>query len=120
MLLPFVILVQLMTLSNTSQLDKYHFVLNQTTAEDVVYDGGRDFNLFRKDVHYFWYGLEPNMEFATYNKITGNKKYGDYDIFEIIQKEKPKFISDSRLKITSRGLHRFYKETKYKGLYIRR
>ena len=102
-----------------NQLEKISYVLENTKPADYVYDGDIQFNLYRKDLHYFWFGLHKNKEFATYNKITGKEKYGDYDIYSLIFEKKPKFISDTRLKIEKRALRSFYKKTKFKGLYIR-
>lgn len=118
--LPFIILTIMLSLpTQGKQVAKINYVLENTTPADYVYDGNIDFNLFRKDMHYFWFGLLKNKEFATYNKLTGNKKYGDYDIYSLISEKKPKFISDTRLSIEKRALRSFYKKTEFKGLYIK-
>ena len=101
-------------------MEKIEFVLNHTKETDAIYDGDIQFNLFRKDLHYFWYGLKKNKEFATYKKITGSSnKYADYNIYRLIREKKPTFISDTRLKITKGGLDKLYKKTAFEGLYIR-
>lgn len=118
--LPLIILTIMLSLpTQGEQVAKINYVLKNTTSADYVYDGDIDFNLFRKDLHYFWFGLRKNKELATYNKLTGNKKYGDYDIYDLILEKKPKFISEIRLSIEKRALRSFYKKTKFKGLYIR-
>ena len=119
-ILPIFILTAMLTASNKFQVDKISFVLENSSDTDTVYDGRAEFNLFRKDLHYFWYGLSNKKEFATYNKITGNKNFGNYDIYELIHDKKPKFISNTKLKPERRGLSRLYIKTNFKDLYIRR
>ncbi|MFC2154981.1 ArnT family glycosyltransferase [Acidobacteriota bacterium] len=119
-LIPFLILTAMIFLSNRSQVEKIKFVLNHTKGSEEVYDGDIQFNLFRKDLHYFWYGLKKNKEFTTYKKFSGsNIKYADYNIYRLIREKKPAFISDTRLKITKGGLDKLYKKTAFEGLYIR-
>lgn len=119
-LVPFIILTAMIFIPNRSQVEKIEYVLEHTKKTDLVYDGDIQFNLFRKDLFYFWYGLKKGKEFATYRKITGSSnKYAGYDIYRLIREKKPKFISGTRVKITRKGLDKLYKETGFKGLYTR-
>ena len=88
------------------------------SISDVIYDGDIQYNIFRKDLHYFWYLFGKKRLLNNYNKITGNR-YGDYDIYELVREKKPKFISLIHLEMKKEDLSRFYKETKFKDLYLR-
>jgi hypothetical protein len=103
--------------SNRLQREKINYVLGLTRDTDLVYDGANTFNLFRGDVHYFWYQLATGL--PTYNKITGNR-FGDYDICQIIWAKRPKIISDVMLDYENCGLNSLYDTTAYPHLYIRR
>ncbi len=103
--------------SNRLQLGKINYVLSLTRDKDLVYDGANTFNLFRGDVHYFWYQLATGL--PNYNEISGNR-FGDYDICEIIWAKRPKIISDVMLDYEKCGLRSLYDTTAYPHLYIRR
>lgn len=98
--------------SNHLQLAKMKYVLEHTKENEMVYDGLNTFNIFRHDVHYFWYQLGVIPE---YNKLTGNK-YGNYDICSEIRSKKPKMISfNYNYECGSAGL---YGPTPYPHLFI--
>jgi len=105
--------------NNHRQLEKVDYVVRNTDQSDFVYDGNAAFNLFRPDLHYFWYSLEKRKGLDTYNSMTENK-YGDYDICRLIREKKPKFISQHRLNLAECGLHELYEGTPYEKLYIRK
>ena len=44
---------------NGVQLEKIAYVLQQTKSDEKVLDGRNDFNLFRPDLHYFWFQIDP-------------------------------------------------------------
>jgi len=98
------------------QLARVEFVLDNSAASDLVYDGNIQFNLFRPDLHYFWFSVGKNRGLDTYNLVTGDQ-YGDYDGCQLVKEKQPRFISDYELDITACGLRALYDETKYKGLY---
>ncbi|MBN2136511.1 MAG: glycosyltransferase family 39 protein [Sedimentisphaerales bacterium] len=100
-------------------LEKAEYVLANTEARECVYDGYNLFNLYRPDLHYFWYAFDEAGCLNTYNKITDNK-YGDYDTCELVRSRKPKFISDYELDISKCGLDGLYRKTEFDGLYIRK
>jgi len=104
---------------NFYELQRIQFVLDNTRKGDAVYDGQNSFNLFREDLHYFFYSLRPEWGLETYNKLTGGR-YGDYDICELIREKRPKLISDYEFNFETSGLGELYEPTRYNGLYIRR
>lgn len=104
---------------NIHQLEKINFILQNSQDSDYVYDGQLRFNLYRQDLHYFWYSLKNNRGLDTYNSLTDNK-YGDYDICDLIMSKRPKFISDYLLNFSECGLDVLYEKTKYSGIYIRK
>jgi hypothetical protein len=104
---------------NDLQLEEADFVLANSDDCDCVYDGFNQFNLYRRDLHYFWYALGKDKSFGAYNMLTKNK-YGDYDICELIRSKKPKFISDFEFDIGGSGLAELYRKTRFDGLYIRK
>lgn len=103
---------------NRLEMERADFVIKNSSAADPVYDGKNQFNLFRPDLHYFWFSLKKSHGLDTYNRLTGNK-YGDYDICGLIKEKKPKFISGFRVNIKTCGLDKLYRKTKYDNLFIR-
>ena len=101
------------------QLSKVEFVIDNTTDSDLVYDGNVQFNLYRPDLHYFWFSVGEGKGLDTYSSLT-DSKYGDYDGCQLIQSKRPKFISNYELDITACGLRALYDETQYDGLYMLR
>lgn len=100
--------------NNKQQFEVVEFVYNNTSPADYVYDMGGTFNIYRRDLHYFWYsprGLE------TYNLLTG--KYRSYDVCALIKEKKPKIISDYRINLSECGLAGLYDATRYGSVYIR-
>ncbi len=113
-----VLLRQAMYKSNSEQLEKVDYVLSVTDKEDYVYDGDILFNIFRKDIDFFWYSVRPKYHLATYKTIT---QY-DYDIYESIDKYKPKIISNYYISdMEDRRISRYYVQSdKYEDLFIRK
>jgi len=101
------------------QLARVQYVLDNSAASDLVYDGNIQFNLFRPDLHYFWFSVGKNRGLDTYNLVTGNQ-YGDYDGCQLVRSKRPRFISDYELDMTACGLRALYDETNYAGLYMLR
>jgi len=75
--------------NNHKQIQKINYVLANTKKDDYVYDGNIDFNLFRNDIDYFWFGVRKNGVMDTYKTFYDY----DYDIYKSINKYKPKIIS---------------------------
>lgn len=116
---PLFFLLRMSVNSNYSQLKTVDFVLKNSNSSDSVYDGNVRFNLFRHDLHYFWYSIGGKGVFTIYNKLTEDK-YGDYDIHKLIIRKRPQFISDYELNIDESGLGKLYDKTGYEKLYIRK
>ena len=102
--------------SNRYQLEKIKYVLSVTKDTDIVYDGANNFNLFRYDLHYFWFQL---VQMKSYNKQSGNR-FGDYDGCALIRAKRPKIINEVHINVNSCGLDALYDKTKYPGVYIRK
>jgi hypothetical protein len=102
--------------SNRFQLDEIKYVLSVTKDTDLVYDGANNFNLFRHDLHYFWFQL---AQMKSYNELNGNR-FGDYDGCSLIRAKMPKIVNELHLDINSCGLGALYGKTKYPGVYIRK
>lgn len=104
---------------NKAQLEKINYVLSLTPPSDYVYDGEPEFNLFRKDIHYFWFSVGENRSLQTYQTFI-DPNYS-YDIYYLIDKMEPKIIS--RFAIENMGDGRVvgnYRQSDcYKDLYIR-
>ncbi len=101
--------------TNEVQLSKISYVIESTAKNDQIYDGNIEFNLFRQDVHYFWYGVGKDGGLETFNRFISSK-YADYDVCNLILTKKPTFISDYA--ISSRCVvWPSYVKTKHKGLY---
>ncbi|MFH1615460.1 MAG: glycosyltransferase family 39 protein [Planctomycetota bacterium] len=76
--------------SARERLDKAAYVLSITSPGDCVYDGDRRFNLFRRDVDFFWFSLDPQTgALAAYKMLTGY----EYNVCENIRRLKPKVVS---------------------------
>jgi 4-amino-4-deoxy-L-arabinose transferase-like glycosyltransferase len=88
---PFFNLLKKTRNTNGIQLEKIEYVLSITGKEDFVYDGDILFNIFRKDIDFFWFSVRPHtLGLATYQTMT---EY-DYNIYELIDTFKPKVISN--------------------------
>jgi len=104
-------------LERERQLDIVDYVLSQTDQDDFVYDGDIAFNLFRRDIDYFWFSTKPDHGLSTYSRTI--KPY-PYDIYESIEKYKPQIIfikQGSNLEDERIADH--YKQSVYHDLYIR-
>ena len=101
------------------QLSKVEFVIENTTDSDLVYDGNIQFNLYRRDLHYFWFSVGEGKGLDTYSSLT-DSKYGDYDGCQLIESKRPRFISDYDLDLPACGLRALYDKTRYDGLYMLR
>lgn len=113
----YVLLCRTVKPSNRKQLEKINYVLSVTDKEDYVYDGDILFNVFRKDIDFFWLSVRPKYHMATYKTIT---QY-DYDIYELIDKHKPRIISNYYISnMEDRRISRHYVQSDiYEDLYIR-
>lgn len=117
-IVPLLVLTVMVFLSHRPQLQRIRYVLENSDKTDLVYDGDIKFNLFRRDIHYFWYGLRRGKEFDAYNDVTGGMP-ADYDVCRLIRQKQPRFISDFFLNLSRCRLNSNYRFTGYKSLYFR-
>jgi 4-amino-4-deoxy-L-arabinose transferase-like glycosyltransferase len=103
--------------TNLKQLEKIDFVIKNTTDSDTVYDGNITFNLFRQDIHYFWFYIGENGGLDTYNKLTNNR-YGDFNLCFLIRSKRPKIISNFMINMNECGLDELYSKTDH-GLFLK-
>jgi hypothetical protein len=104
--------------TNLKQLEKIDFVIKNTTDSDTVYDGNITFNLFRQDIHYFWFYIGKNGGLDTYNKLTNNR-YGDFNLCSLIKSKRPKIISNFRINMNECELDELYSKTDH-GLFLKK
>lgn len=103
--------------SNEAQLAKVSYVLSVTSEEDLVYDGDAQFNVFRKDIDYFWYSLKPKTGNLTAYRLVRDYEYDPYRLFD---EKKPKVVSSSFIKTKNPAVTDHYTKSDVFGdLYIR-
>ena len=102
---------------NRAQLQKIQYVLSITKPGDFVHDGRNFFNVFRKDLDFFWFLVHPNEGALKIYKYL----YGyEFDIHKLIDKYKPKVILDYLINIKDRRIANYYVQSKeYEDLLIR-
>jgi hypothetical protein len=115
-LLPAVGMTRSVFRSNRGQLEKIQFVLDRSAPGDRMYDEWRDFNLFRPDIHYFWFMTSPGLRL--YNRFTGGR-FADYDVCRLVAEKKPVFVSDRVSQLKACGLDGLYRPTRFDGLVER-
>jgi hypothetical protein len=115
-LLPAVGMTRSVFRSNRGQLEKIQFVLDRSAPGDRMYDEWRDFNLFRPDIHYFWFMTSPGLRL--YNRFTGGR-FADYDVCRLVAEKKPVFVSDRVSQLKACGLDGLYRPTRFDRLVER-
>lgn len=118
-IIPLCILLGAGQIKNTKQLQKIRYVLEYSSPSDYIYDGDNKFNVFRYDLHYFWFQFQEGRSFDTYNRLTENR-YGDYDACQLIKTKRPKFISDYKIDLEDCGIEKEYRPTPFPHLYQKR
>jgi len=106
--------------SNTTILKKIEYVVSITNPKDFVYDGDIQFNLFRKDLDFFWFHTGNNYSNGARSWSKDYVKY-HYNIYELIDKFKPKVISSHRiLDLKDDTIAKHYRRSdEYQDLFIR-
>lgn len=104
-------------IGNRNQREVIQYVLEQTEKEDRVFDGDSHFNLFRHDLHYFWFDC------GFYNKNWQHPKeieerLSNFDIPQLIQDFQPEIISDYKLNVSSNPVFQSYRKTGHR-LFIK-
>jgi hypothetical protein len=100
---------------NGVQLEKFAYVLRQANPADKVLDGRNDFNLFRPDVHYFWFNVALGV-IDDYRRSGGRV---DYDVCRLIREQKPLFIFPDLWAWDDCVFWQDYNLTPYANLFIR-
>ncbi|MBV8884886.1 MAG: glycosyltransferase family 39 protein [Chroococcidiopsidaceae cyanobacterium CP_BM_RX_35] len=106
------------TRNSYHQLQKIGYVLSITNPKDFVYDGDINFNVFRKDISFFWFSVNPKMgALITYKTFNSYR----YDIYNLINTFKPKVISSNYIDNMKdkRIFNHYIKSQLYKDLFIR-
>jgi len=117
---PMSILFMTILPSNQRQLEVIDYVIKNSQETDLIYDGDVKFNLFRRDIHYFWFYANASEDTINmYNKITQNS-YLEYDVCALVKTRRPVFISDFGLDMKRCRLLDLYEETRFGGLYKKR
>jgi hypothetical protein len=75
--------------TNDGQYARIAYGLAMTDEDDVVHDGVPSFNLFRRDLDWFWFSLKPGQCLDRYRL---RAEY-DYDPIERIEELRPKLIT---------------------------
>lgn len=100
------------------QIAAVQHVIAQTNPAERVYDGNNYFNLFRPDLHYFWYALDENRGLARVGHIV-SERVGTYDTCQLIQTYQPKIISNYQLGADICGLADQYEVTTHRYMLQR-
>jgi len=113
--------------TNRFQLDLINYVLHNSEESDFIYDGDIRFNLFRRDLHYFWFSVGTDQALYRYRRMAKNKYIGEFiekrylscDICKLIRTKKPRFISSYALSLDVCQLRTSYAKTEIPRLYIK-
>ena len=98
------------------QRKEIDYVLAVTGREDRVYDGNVRFNVFRKDVDYFWFSIAPGEALTTYRSL----RPVAFDLYEIIARSRPKVISTRLLSREDPRIKNHYRVSEpFENLLIR-
>lgn len=111
-------LLKLTKFTNAAQLKKVDYVLSITEPEDFVYDGTIQFNVFREDIDFFWFNMDPHHGgLVTYQTMTSY----DYNIYAMIDRFKPKVISNYYIENMhdDRIARHYVKSDVYDDIFIR-
>jgi hypothetical protein len=112
-LLPGIAMARSLGRSNRGQLAKIQYVLDRSQPGDRMYDEWRDFNLFRPDMHYFWFMTRPGVRL--YNGLTGGR-FAGYEVCRLIADVKPRFVSDRAGQLEGCGLAARFRPTPFDTL----
>jgi 4-amino-4-deoxy-L-arabinose transferase-like glycosyltransferase len=112
-LIPGIAVARSLGRSNRGQLEKIQFVLDRSQRGDRMHDEWRDFNVFRPDMHYFWFMTRPGVRL--YNGLTGGRLAG-YEACRLVADVKPRFVSDHARQLEGCGLAGRYRPTPFDGL----
>jgi hypothetical protein len=116
MIVPWSFMVSYLSDVNGPQIEKIRYVLEETSREDRIYDGDIRFNIFRPDLHYFWFSVDSSKALDSYNRVSGSK-FVSYDIYALIDEKRPVFISDFSLDTGDPRIKAKYRAARFSHLY---
>ena len=103
------------------ELKRIAYVLENTDPSQCVYDGydlgnNSRFNLFRKDIDYFWWSLHPWEALPLYIKMTNYY----YDVYQRIEEKKPELIRNYLIDVNYPFIRKCYAQVsdKYPRYYF--
>ena len=105
------------TRTNFKQIEKINYVLSNTDVDDLVYDGDIRFNLFRKDIDFYYFSVRKvGGGLVTERNIRGY----EYNIYESISEKKPKIISSYMIDNLNHPTikNNYIKSEKFDDLYL--
>lgn len=106
---------------NGPQLALVDYVLSVTEPGDHVYDGNVTFNLFRKDIDYFWYSVRPGKPYGALTTYQRQIADYHYDVYESIDRFKPKVIGPFYIDTDDPRIKADYVESDVAGgIYLRK
>ncbi|MDD5223688.1 MAG: glycosyltransferase family 39 protein [bacterium] len=125
---PAVFLVKKSRETNADQLSLINYVLRNTSPGECVYDSFLQFNLFRPDLHYFWFHHSPWGGLDQYRRLAQNKYFGRYiipergryDVCGMIKSRKPKYILGFTYVQEKCGLKELYAPTVFENIKVRK
>ena len=109
-LVPGVAMARSVFRSNRGQLAQIQYVLDHSTPDDRMYDEWRDFNLFRPDMHYFWFLSKLGVRL--YGGFEAGR-FADYDVCRLVATVRPRFVSDRAGYLERCGLAGQYRPTPF-------
>ena len=114
---PVIVEIYLGETTNLGHLDEIACVLETAGPAEAVYDGDAMFNVFRRDVDYFWFSLGDRQMLESYRRL---RPY-ELDIYDRIEKVKPKIISTFEIKDLddARIRDHYAKSERYPNLLVR-
>jgi len=108
----------LATRDRGEQMARLAYVHAVTDPDDYVYDGQMQFNLFRKDLDFFYYGA-----FKTVDAVEVMERLRGYerDWYAAIERYRPKIISDHRMDVDDPRIAKHYEPVPgHDGMYVLR
>ena len=113
---------------NRAQLETIDFVLARTPPGEPVYDANGAFNVFRPDLHYFWFFVGPGRNLPLDAEVGRRQRAylisrlgpGSYDPCALVARARPRIVSTHRIDLEACGLAAAYRPTPHPGIFERR
>lgn len=113
---------------NRAQLERIDDVLARTPPGEPVYDANGAFNVFRPDLHYFWFFVGPGRNQPLDDEVGRRQRAylvsrlgpGSYDPCALVAAARPRIVSTHRIDLAACGLADVYRPTRHPGILERR